>query len=95
LERLDRLPCDRFRIVRFDDLVGDAEHAVAAIYRRLGLDLPPAYAQVLCEESGRARHYRSRHHYSLDDMSLSRERIVAECADVFERFGFDIREHKR
>ena len=92
LDCLERLPDDRYRIVRFDDLVGDAEQTVIALYEHLGLDMPPAYAPVLHDESERARCYQSRHHYSLDEMSLSREQIVAECADVFERFGFDTRE---
>ena len=92
LERLERLPADRYRIVRFDDLVGDAEQTVTALYEHLGLDVPPAYAPVLHDASERARHYRSRHQYSLQALGLSREQIVAECADVFERFGFDTRE---
>jgi hypothetical protein len=92
LERLERLPQGRYRVLRFDDLVGDAERTVHAIYGHLGLDVPPAYARVLRSESMRARHYRSEHRYSLCGLGLSRERIVAECADVFERFGFDTRE---
>jgi hypothetical protein len=92
LRCLDRLPQDRYAIVRFDDLVGNAERAVSGIYAHLGYDMTPAYAGVLRAESERARAYRSRHIYSLEELGLCRERIVAECADVFERFGFDTRD---
>jgi hypothetical protein len=91
LERLEGLPQDRYRVLRFQDLVGDAEETVTDLYAHLGLDLHPAYASVLREESERAHHHRSQHLYSLQALGLSRERIVAECADVFERFGFDTR----
>jgi hypothetical protein len=92
LQCLERLSKDRYVIVRFDDLVGNAERAVSAIYAHLGFDMTPAYAGVLHAESERARTYSSRHMYSLEELGLCRERIVAECGDVFERFGFDTRD---
>jgi hypothetical protein len=92
LERLQRLVPKRYAVVRFDDLVQDAGRTVAGIYRRLGLELSPDYARLLDEETERARRYRSRHRYSLEGLGLSRERILTECEDVFERLGFDRRE---
>jgi len=89
LERLDREPEDRRAIVRYDDLVSDPETTVRRIYERFGFDVGPAFAEVLREESARARGYRSRHRYDLEALGLSRERIVEECREVFERFGFD------
>ena len=77
--------------MNFDDLVGDPERAVADIYRRLGFEIGPAFVRVLREAAERARHYHSRHRYSLEQVGLTRERIVVEFADVFERFGFDTR----
>ena len=87
LERLERLPGDRYVVVRFDDLVGDAERTVTHICRRLGIDLPPAYARILRLESERARSYRSRHQYAMQELGLSCEQIRAACAGAFVRFG--------
>lgn len=92
LDRLSRLDPERYAVVRFDDLIRDTGQTVAGVYRRLGFDLSPAYARILQEETERAHHYRSRHQYSLQELGLSRERILAECGDVFERFNFDRRE---
>jgi len=39
--------------------------------------------------------YESRHSYSLDACAISRERIVEELADVFDRYGFDRRDGER
>jgi hypothetical protein len=91
LERLERLPSDRYVVVRFDDLVGDAESTMTHIYRHLDIDLPPAYARILRQESERARSYRSRHRYAMQELGLSCEQIIAACAGAFERFGFDTR----
>lgn len=92
LERLQCLDAGRYAVVRFDDLIQDAGQTVAGVYRRLGLDVSPAYARILDEETEQARHYRSLHHYSLEELGLSRERILAECNDVFERLDLYCRE---
>jgi hypothetical protein len=89
LERLESAPQDSYIVVRFNDLVGDLERTIADIYQRFGFDINPAFAQVLREEAEKARNYRSRHEYSLEPMGLTREQIVAEYEDVFDRFRFD------
>jgi hypothetical protein len=92
LDRLDRLPQDSYAIVKFDDLVADPERTVTGIYRRLGIELSPEYAWLLHNQAARERRYRSRHKYSLEELGLNREQIIAEFQDVFERFGFDTRD---
>jgi hypothetical protein len=92
LERLDRAPPESYIIVRYDDLVADPEATVRGIYDHLGLDLDPAYARVLKQEAERARSYRSRHHYDIKEMGMTREEIVEVFRDVFDRFGFDTKE---
>jgi hypothetical protein len=94
LERLQGLDRGRYVVVRFDDLTRDVGQTVRGIYRRFGLEMSPEYARLLDEETERARGYRSRHHYSLEALGLSRERILSECADVFDRFGFDRKKSK-
>jgi hypothetical protein len=89
LERLARAPEDRYILIRYDDLVADPQATVTSIYQRFGFDLSPAYTQVLQAETQRARRYHSRHHYTLDSVGLTRQRILAEFADIFDRFDFD------
>lgn len=91
-ERLEQAPRDQYIMVRFNDLVSDAERTVREIYDRFGLDVAPEFARQLREEARRARNHESEHEYSLEEMGLNREWIVAEYADVFERFEFDPRE---
>jgi hypothetical protein len=89
LEQLEAIPEDGFLFVRYDDLVADPAGTVAGIYERFGFKMSPAYARVLQEESEKARRYRSRHEYSVQQTGLSREQILATYQDVFDRFGFD------
>jgi hypothetical protein len=89
LQRLERAPQDSYVVVRYDDLVADPEGTLADIYQHLGLPLNPTFASVLREEVARARQYRSKHRYSLEQMGLTREQILTDYRDVFDRFGFD------
>lgn len=88
LEVLARAPEEAWAIVRYDDLVAEPERTVRQVYARLGLPLRPAFEATLREATARASRFRSRHEYSLEESGLTRERIVAELGDVFERFGF-------
>lgn len=92
LERLERAPRDSYIVVNFNDLVNHADRTVAEIYDRFGFQIGPTFAEVLRRETGRARHHESEHEYSLEEMGLTREQVVAEYRHVFDRFGFDTRE---
>ena len=65
------------------------EATVTEIYRRFGFDLSPAFAEQLRDVTARAGSYESRHRYDLESLGLSRDGILEEFADIFERFDFD------
>ncbi len=85
---LDKAPEDRYMIIKFDDLVRTPEQTVTDIYHHFGFDLTGDYAQVLKIEAERARDYRSKHTYALEDMGLTQAQIITEFKEVFDRFGF-------
>ncbi len=93
LERLERAPERSYIVVNFDDLVNNAGPTVRAIYDRFGLELSADFDQVLQRTTDRARKHESEHEYSLRQMGLTREQIVTRYRHVFDRFGFDTREH--
>jgi omega-hydroxy-beta-dihydromenaquinone-9 sulfotransferase len=89
LERLARVPAEQRAIIRYDDLIADPGGTVQGIYRRFGYHAGPELTRLLESQAQQARHYASRHDYALEALDLTRERILAEFDDVFERFGFD------
>jgi hypothetical protein len=90
LQRLARLPEDRFVVVNYEDLIRQPRQVVERIYERFGLPLKPDYKQLLDQEVASMRQYKSRHRYSLDQCSVTRERIVSDLGPIFERFEFDV-----
>jgi hypothetical protein len=92
LERLDQAPQDSYIVVNFNDLVKDARETVREIYDRFGLEISPAFDEILRKATVRARNHESGHEYSLQEMGLTCDQIVTTYRDVFERFGFDTRE---
>ena len=89
LERLARLPQGQYTLVNYEDLVRDPQRTVEKIYAHFGFELSPAYAAELHAQSEQSRRYQSLHAYAGEALGLSRERIITEFRDVFERFGFD------
>jgi hypothetical protein len=51
--------------------------------------LTPDYQKVLGAETERARKYKSRHTYSLEQSGLSSDRIQEDYRDILERFNFE------
>ena len=91
LERLAEAPQDSAIVVDFDDMVSDARRVVREIYERFGLELSPAFDEILRRATERARQHESEHEYSLQEMGLTAEQIVSQYKEVFERFEFDTR----
>lgn len=87
-ERLADAP-DSFIEVKFEDMVRDPQATVAAIYDHLGFEISPDFAAILQRETERAQGYRSEHQYSLEAMGFTREEILAEYGDVFEKWGYE------
>ena len=92
LERLEQAPQGSYIVVNFNDLVSDARGTVRKIYDCFGLELSPAFDEILRRATVRARKHESGHDYSLHDMGLTRDQIVTMYRDIFERFAFDTRE---
>ena len=88
LERLERAPQENHIIVRYEDLVADPAGTVSRIYAHFGFEIGPAYARILQAEAERARGFHSRHTYSLEGTGLTREGIVSQFRDLFDRFDF-------
>jgi len=78
-----------YAIVKYDDLVAAPKQTVSDIYAGLGMTISPQVAAALDREAEKARGYKSKHTYSLGDMEFTREDVIAEYRDIFERFDFD------
>ena len=91
LERLEQAPDDQYIVVNFNDLVNNARQTIAELYDRFGLELSPAFDEILRQAAERARDHESVHEYSGREMGLTREQIVTRYRQTFERLDFDTR----
>lgn len=88
LRVLSEYPKDRYIVIKFDDLVENADKVIEQVYQHFDFELDNRYAAILKKEAKKARKYQSKHEYSLKKVGLSREQIVSELGEVFERFNF-------
>ena len=81
-------PAERLLKVRYEDLVADPRKTVCRIYQEFGLEIRPEYDKLLTEETNKARKYKSKHHYSLENYGLTEEMIYQRLKPVFADYGF-------
>lgn len=89
LRYLDAHPSPNNRILSYNDLITDPEGVIRSFYRQFGYEEHAGLEALIASAVEETRNYRSDHRYSYDQMGFTREQILTEFADIFERFGFD------
>ena len=89
LERLDLAPPESYAVVDYEDLKRKPGRVTQTVYEKFGYTLNSEFRHILETEDEKARNFRSQHKYSIDRCRITREQIVSELPDLFERFGFD------
>lgn len=80
---------DQCMFMKYDDLVQQPDDSIEDLYDWLGLNYSPEMQEIVSRETRQAQSFRSRHHYSVDEMGLSEERIFSEFEEVFHFYEFD------
>ena len=94
LQYLDAHPSPRHLILNYDDLVQRPERVIRGFYEQFGYPDKPGLAIIIDQAVKETLSFHSDHSYSYEEMGFTREQIVELYADIFERFGFDTREHE-
>ena len=87
-EDLAHLPPQRYIRVHYRALTADLGATVRRIYQQLDLPLSAEMAAYLDEQTPRARAYRPRNAYTLEQWGLRREEIAEMCREVGKMYGF-------
>ena len=94
LKYLDAHPSPRNLILNYDDLIQRPEQLIRSFYEQFGYPDKPGLDRIVDEAVRETLAFNSDHIYSYAEMGFTREQIVELYADIFERFGFDKREHE-
>ncbi len=77
-----------YLIIKYDDLVAHPQQTVKLIYSHFGYKMSPEFEAQIVETVVKAKSFRSKHQYALDEMGISRDRVLQDFSQIFERFGF-------
>jgi len=94
IKYLDAHPSPRYLILNYDDLIQRPEQVIRGFYEQFGYPDKPGLDRIVDEAVKETLSFNSDHVYSYAEMGFTREQIVELYADIFERFGFDRREHE-
>ncbi|MDY7037009.1 MAG: sulfotransferase [Thermodesulfobacteriota bacterium] len=91
LARLERAPESSYLLINYEDLVSKPSQIVQKVYQRFNFDITFKFLKILKEEEVKAKIYKSRHVYSLDQFNFTREQIISDFREIFDQFGFSTR----
>ena len=94
LQYIDSHPSPRHLILNYDDLIQRPELVIRSFYEQFGYPDKPGLEIIVDEAVKETLTFKTDHIYSYQEMGFSRKQIVETYADIFERFGFDRREHE-
>ena len=94
LQYLDAHPSPRYLILNYDDLIQPPEQVIRSFYEQFGYPDKPGLDDIVDQAVKETLSFNSDHVYSYEEMGFTREQIVNLYIDIFERFGFDKREHE-
>lgn len=89
---MDSNPSPADMIVNYDDLIRWPEQVIRSFYEQFGYHESDGLEQIINAAVEETHSYRSDHVYHYEEMGFSREEILREFEDIFERFNFDRRE---
>jgi len=92
LDYLDTHPSPRHLILNYDDLIQRPESVLHAFYEQFGYPDKPGLEIIVDQAVKETMSFQSDHVYSYEDMGFTREQIIEQYFDIFERFNFDKRE---
>ncbi|MFP4375689.1 MAG: sulfotransferase family protein [Spirochaetales bacterium] len=81
------LPPEQYSMLRYEALVEDPERAVVTVVERMGIKVSDALRERLTALA-KAKRKRRTHDYDLADIGVSREFLLGEFAEVYERLGY-------
>ena len=89
LEQLEQGSRNDYMLIRYNDLVSHPEKTIHGAFQRFRFRLSTEFLSILKQEEQIAKEYTSSHRYSIDDTHLTKEHIVSDLHDIYDRFGFD------
>jgi hypothetical protein len=89
LEVLDRNPSPRHLILNYEDLIRYPEQVIRGFYEQFGYAESPGLEKTIAEAIRETLTHQSDHVYKYEEMGFTREEIIDEFEEIFERFQFD------
>lgn len=89
MDQIEKVDPESLYACTYKELMSDPKDLVLAIYNHFGFSASDAFIERLTIETTKARKYKSKHSYSLEEYGYTKEEIYIPLQDVFERFNFE------
>lgn len=88
MDEIKKYNPDKFYSCTYEELMDHPKDLVLEIYDHFGFNASDEFLQRLIEETTKAREYKSKHEYSLEEYGYTMTEIYTPLKDVFEQYKF-------
>jgi hypothetical protein len=88
MKEVEKYSEDKFYSCTYTDLMTRPKELVLDIYQHFGLSVDEGFNNRLTLATTKARKYKSKHSYTLEEYGYTKEDIYIPLKDVFDRYGF-------
>jgi len=89
MDEISHIDNDKLYPCLYQELMEKPKELVLDIYREFDFEVTPQFEKRLTEATNKAKKYKSKHSYSLEEYGYTKEQIYEPLKDVFERFNFE------
>lgn len=77
-------------VIPYEEMVADPHKKVLEVYDHFKMEPSPEYLERLAEATNRARGYKSKHTYSLEEFGMSKAEVRDRLKDVMLKYGVEL-----
>lgn len=88
MNEIEHIDASKLYPCLYTELMSSPKALVLDIYKEFNFTVSPEFEQRLTQATNKAKKYKSKHHYSLEEYGYTKEEIYLPLKDVFERFDF-------
>ena len=88
LKQLEKIPQDRFLIIKTEDIAHNPKKVVEKIYKHFNIKMPHSYKKKLAKVAIEYKNYKSPRKYLLKNFGLTKRAIIEKYGGIFKRFKF-------
>jgi len=86
----EKIPASEYIILKYENLVDELDFSIRRLYSQFGIPINAEFEVTLAAAVEEAKHFVSKHKYSLIEIGYQPQQVYEQFEEIFERFHYDL-----